>query len=494
MQASDAAQTEHTDHSDTHEHILQLLSAIMLQINALQSMTHNHALPDVGAIRTGLAAMEQIAREAIHEFRAASDDPPLPELVGVTLVDALTRAVEETAEALGLSSRVSFSGEERTLPSYTERLLYRIAQEALYQVQRHSNAHRLRFTFNFGRDEVTMSIEDDGTTLPLPEEDTSRTPARDIPTMDGMASASQEEDMPLPYFRAENQNVNRNERDPFDSLRHRIEHLGGTLDVGTQFIASTSSADTPTTRVQAHVPYTTPTAHVHSASSPVGAQFIAPTATGKIRILVVDNQAVSRAGLRSLLESYADLQVIGEAADGVQAVSETLELGPQVVLMDALLPNGQSMEALKQIKQLNLNARVLLLSAQAREEFLYETLQAGADGYVLKDIVPDALAEAIRSVARGEVLVQPQLANRLLSRFGKQGQGRGSFPYETLTAREQDVLQLLARGLRNKEIAARLHVSERTVNFHLANIYQKLNVSGRTEALSKALEQGLITV
>lgn len=494
MQASDTVQT---DHPDAHEHILQMLSAIMLQINALQSMIYNHALPDVGAIRSGLAAMEQMAREAIYELRASSDDPPLPELVGVTLVDALTRAVEETAEALGLSSRVSFSGEERTLPSYTERLLYRIAQEALYQVQQHRNARRLRFTFHFGRDEVVMSIEDDGThqnetPAPLQEEDATRTAARDVPTMDEMASALQEEEMPLPYFRVEDQNIY--ERDPFIGLRHRIEHLGGTLEVGTQLVASTSSAGTATTRTHAHIPYTVPAAHVQSTPPPVGAQFIAPAVTDKIRILVVDNQAVSRAGLRRLLESYADLQVIGEAADGVQAVSETLELGPQVVLMDALLPNGQSMEALKQIKQLNLNARVLLLSAQDREEFLYETLQAGADGYVLKDIAPDELAQAIRSVARGEVLVQPQLANRLLSRFGKQGQGRGAFPYETLTAREQDVLQLLARGLRNKEIAARLHVSERTVNFHLANIYQKLNVSGRTEALSKALEQGLVTV
>jgi DNA-binding NarL/FixJ family response regulator len=123
-----------------------------------------------------------------------------------------------------------------------------------------------------------------------------------------------------------------------------------------------------------------------------------------------------------------------------------------------------------------------------REEFLYETLRAGADGFVLKDIAPDELAQAIRTVARGEVLVQPQLASRLLSRFGKQS----TAPGEALTAREQEVLQLLARGLRNKEIASRLYVSERTVNFHLANIYQKLNVSGRTEALSKALEQGLI--
>jgi DNA-binding NarL/FixJ family response regulator len=110
---------------------------------------------------------------------------------------------------------------------------------------------------------------------------------------------------------------------------------------------------------------------------------------------------------------------------------------------------------------------------------------------VLKDIAPDELAQAVRAVARGEVLVQPQLAGRLLSRFGRQS--RGDYLHESLTAREQEVLRLLARGLRNKEIAARLQVSERTVNFHLANIYQKLNVSGRTEALSKALEQGLIT-
>ncbi|HEV2583264.1 MAG TPA: response regulator transcription factor, partial [Ktedonobacteraceae bacterium] len=217
-----------------------------------------------------------------------------------------------------------------------------------------------------------------------------------------------------------------------------------------------------------------------------------PTAqAARIRILIVDNQAVTRAGLRRLLESYADLQVVGEAIDGVQAVSETAELGPQVVILDAQLPQGQSLEALRQVKQLNLDTHVLLLSTLDREEYLYETLRAGAEGFVLKDIAPDELAQAVRAVARGEVLVQPQIAGRLISRFGKQGHA-GSL-LDALTPRELEVLRLLARGLRNKEIAARLFVSERTVNFHLANIYQKMNVSGRTEALSKAHEQGLIT-
>ena len=216
-----------------------------------------------------------------------------------------------------------------------------------------------------------------------------------------------------------------------------------------------------------------------------------PLSSASIGILIVDGQAVSRAGLHHLLESYPGLRIVGEAADGVQAVSETLELGPQVVLMDTHLPEGQSLEALRQIKQLNLDTKVLLLATQDREEYLYEALRAGADGYILKDIVPDELVQAIQRVARGDMFIQPQIASRLISRYGQQGKS-GAYA-DALTNRELEVLHLLARGLRNKEIAARLYVSERTINFHLTNIYQKLQVSGRTEALRKALEQRLIT-
>lgn len=479
MQSKEDISTEVT----SHEHLVQVLSTILLQLNSLQTIVRNETVPpDLNVLYNGLTTIEQMTREVIYEIRSASDDDlPLADLVGVTLGEALSRVIEETAESLGLSSRVAFSGEERPLPSYTERLFYRIAQEALYQIQLHNNARRLRFTFSYGRDEVQMSIEDNGT-LPGVE---AETPLPHFKDEGRAAVAVNEAEVPLPHFKEEGQSVDLLRS--YSALRHRIEHLGGSLEVISHIEQGT--------RVQARVPYTL---------SSVGDQVIAPNLppanassisetpiTTHIRVLVVDGHAVSRAGLRHLLESYPDLHVIGEAADGVQAVSETLELGPQVVLMDAQLPNNQSMEALKQIKQLNLETRVLLLSAQEREEYLYETLRAGADGYVLKDIAPDELAHAVRAVARGEVLVQPQLAGRLLSRFGKQG--RGNTPYETLTAREQEVLHLLARGMRNKEIATRLFVSERTVNFHLANIYQKLNVSGRTEALSKALEQGLIT-
>src|SRR6266852_4026093 len=421
-----------------HAHLIEALSAMMLQLNALQAIVRDgtaNGVPDINAIRSGLTILEQMTREMLYELRSVSDDMALPELSSVTLGEALSRAVEEKAESLGLSSRIVFSGEERPLRDDIERLLYRIAQEALEQVQHHTNARKLRFALNYGRDEAQVSIEDDG-----------------VAPGQGDLSISTGNQVPAPPFTPADVDTRFTAPgDLFALLRKRTEHLGGSLEINTSVEQGT--------QVLARIPYVY---HTHTETKMPPA---APDAVGnaRVRVLIADAQAVTRAGLRRLLESYPDLEVVGEATDGVQAVSETLELGPQVVILDAQLPNGQSLE----------------------------TLRAGAGGYVLKDIAADELAQAVRTVARGEVLVQPQIAGRLISRFGQQA--RGNYGHEALTAREQEVLRLLARGLRNKEIAARLFVSERTVNFHLANIYQKLNVSGRTEALSKALEKGLIT-
>jgi len=468
--------TQQTDHA----HLIQTLSAMMLQLNALQTLVRSDTvdndvssmlqIPEVNAIRGGLATLEQMTREMLYKLRSGCDDMPLPELSGITLGEAISQLVEETAEALGLSSRILFSGEERPLNSEIERLLYRIAQEALAQVQHHANAHRLRFALNYGRDEAQVSIEDDG-----------------VPPGQNDASLFTNNQAPAPPFTPAGREAQGTATgDLFAFLRKRIEHLGGSLEINTSVEQGT--------QVSARVPYVQRT-RTETTNPPAertrepGAPEVVENTL--IRVLLVDALAVTRAGLRHLLENYHDLDVVGEAIDGVQAVSETLELGPHVVIMDAQLPNGQSLEALRQIKQLNPDTKILFLSSLDREDDLYEALRAGAGGYVLKDIAAGELAQAVRTVARGEVLVQPQIAGRLISRFGQQA--RGSSTREALTAREQEVLRLLARGLRNKEIAARLYVSERTVNFHLANIYQKLNVSGRTEAMSKALEQGLIT-
>lgn len=463
-----------------HAHLLRTLSAMIAQIGALQHLVRDESdgpragavpLDESSALRNGLAALEQMAREMLYELRISGDDRHLEALPDLPLGEALSRLVDETAEALQLSSRVIFSGDERPLSNEVARLLYRITRELLAQVRQHGGARRLRFTLNYGRDEVQMSIEDDG----VPSEQAiSSIFARD-------ASPS-----PAPPFSSQESGSG----DSFAQttmllLRTRVEHLGGSLEI----ISGVEQG----TQARVSMPYAH---HTHEVVAPPASRDLAPVtvtpaALDRIRVLIVDSQAVTRAGLRRLLESYEDLQVVGEASDGVQAASETAELGPRVVILDAQLPQGQSLETLRQIKQLNPDTHVLLLSTLDREEYLYETLRAGAEGYALKDIAPDELARAVRTVARGEVLVQPQIAGRLISRFGRQG--RAGSMLESLTARELEVLRLLARGLRNKEIASRLFVSERTVNFHLANIYQKLNVSGRTEALSKAHEQGLLT-
>jgi DNA-binding NarL/FixJ family response regulator len=461
-------QTKDVPQINTHEQLIEMMSMLLLEVNSLQTLLAEErpeAPADRQSLRNGLHNVEQHARIILQRMRVSDEE--LSPLNGGSLAEALSNLLEESAERLGLGSRIALSGvdeqsrpDTHTLLPSTERLLFFIAREALEQVPTHTGAHRLRLSLNYGQDEVQMSIEDDGLNLSL---------------LPAYSELLEEEPLALPFAM-----TNSSDSTPaspeldtiWRELRLRIEHLGGSLTI--------SALQERGTRVQAHVPYL---AHIHAG--PTSSQ---PSVSqeGNVSILVVDRQAVIRAALNQLLESYPGLHVIGQAADGVQAVSETLELGPQVVLLDSQLPEGQSLEALRQIKQLNLNTRVLLFSTQERDEYLYELLRAGADGYILKDIAPDALAEAVRGVARGEIIIQPEIANRLLSRVGR---GRTS---ESLTAREHEVLRLLARGLRNKEIAARLFVSERTVNFHLANIYQKLNVSGRTEALSKAIEQGLV--
>lgn len=474
-----------------HEQLLHTLSALLIELHTLQFVAQSDEQgnsPDLEAIRSGLGNLQTLACESLALVRSSLEDIPLPELDGVTLVEALSQLVEENAERLGLASRLSFSGVDeqqrplgRTLAVAIERLLYLLAREMLYQVEQHRDARRLRLTLHYRPEDVQMSLEDDGFLRQQEVEASSDLSQRDVPSpLFALLSAG--EDLALsPVMR---------------DLRSRLEEFGGSLEITT--------LEERGVRIRTTVPYGVPAALADSQTPdssflPAQDSLSASRSTSvaaaavpveQVTILIVDALAMTRAGLHRLLDVYPGLSVIGEASDGMQAVSETLELGPQVVLMDTQLPNGQSLEALRQIKQLNLDSKVLLLATQDREEYLYETLRAGADGYILKDMPPDGLAEAVRAVARGEVLVQPQLAGRLLSRFGRQGRGAR---YDTLTVRELEVLRLLARGMRNKEIAARLIVSERTVNFHLANIYQKLSVSGRTEALSKALAQGLIT-
>ncbi|MFE7602859.1 response regulator [Streptomyces sp. NPDC057494] len=206
-----------------------------------------------------------------------------------------------------------------------------------------------------------------------------------------------------------------------------------------------------------------------------------------IRVLLVDDHQVVRRGLRTFLEVQDDIEVVGEAADGAEGVARAEELRPDVVLMDVKMPGTDGIEALKLLRELANPARVLIVTSFTEQRTVVPALRAGAFGYVYKDVDPDALAGAIRSVHAGHVLLQPEVASALLAQDESQGTGRGS----TLTEREREVLGLIADGRSNREIARALVLSEKTVKTHVSNILMKLDLADRTQAALWAVRHGL---
>jgi two-component system, NarL family, response regulator LiaR len=205
-----------------------------------------------------------------------------------------------------------------------------------------------------------------------------------------------------------------------------------------------------------------------------------------IRIVVADDHAVVRQGLRSFLGLQEDMEVVGEAEDGEQAVAVTAELCPDVVLIDLVMPGVDGVEAIRRIHALLPATRVVVLTSYADDSKVVPAVRAGAAGYLLKDVQPADLAAAIRTVAAGGGLLDPSVTARVLQEVAA-----GSPPDPGLTAREREVLGLLARGLTNRQIAAELVVSEKTVKTHVSSILGKLGLPDRTQAALYAVREGL---
>ncbi|MGP8302727.1 response regulator [Streptomyces inhibens] len=207
-----------------------------------------------------------------------------------------------------------------------------------------------------------------------------------------------------------------------------------------------------------------------------------------IRVLLVDDHQVVRRGLRTFLEVQDDIEVVGEASDGAEGIAAAEQLRPDVVLMDVKMPGMDGIEALRKLRELANPARVLVVTSFTEQRTVVPALRAGAAGYVYKDIDPEALAGAIRSVHAGHVLLQPEVAEALLAQDeGNSGQGRGT----SLTDREREVLGLIADGRSNREIARALVLSEKTVKTHVSNILMKLDLADRTQAALWAVRHGI---
>jgi len=217
-----------------------------------------------------------------------------------------------------------------------------------------------------------------------------------------------------------------------------------------------------------------------------------------IRILLVDDQALVRAGFRMILDAEPEMEVVGEASDGREAIDQAFALSPDVVLMDIRMPELDGLEATRRILSGSTNGeapKILMLTTFDLDEYVYEALRAGASGFLLKDTPPEQLVGAIHVIADGEALLSPSITRRVIAEFVK-GSGpkpQTQFPrLQELTARELEVLKLIARGLSNAEIAKELFVSETTVKTHVARVLMKLQLRDRVQAVVLAYEAGVV--
>lgn len=208
----------------------------------------------------------------------------------------------------------------------------------------------------------------------------------------------------------------------------------------------------------------------------------------KISILIVDDHPVVREGLRSFLELQEDIEVVGEAADGVEALEKVAELLPDVALIDLVMPRMDGITTIRQIKNLSPSTRLLVLTSFAEDDKVFPAIKAGALGYLMKDTKPADLVESIRAVYRGQPYLHPQIARKLMDHIPTREGEAG----DRLTLRETEVLRLIARGHSNKEIAVALVISEKTVKAHVSNILQKLHLADRTQAALYAVRQKIV--
>jgi two-component system response regulator NreC len=213
----------------------------------------------------------------------------------------------------------------------------------------------------------------------------------------------------------------------------------------------------------------------------------------KIRVLVVDDHTILRVGLRMMLNAQPDIEVVGEASDGNQAVTEALRLVPDVILMDIAMPDCNGIEATRQVKRVQPETRVLVLTMHENEEYLFQTLRAGASGYILKEAADTELITAIHAVSGGRFYLSPSAQSIMVGDYLQRVRsGEEHDSYNALTEREREILKLVAEGYTNNQIAERLTISPKTVDTHRTHVMDKLNLHSRAELVKYAMRRGLL--
>ncbi len=227
----------------------------------------------------------------------------------------------------------------------------------------------------------------------------------------------------------------------------------------------------------------------------LGADADVAAGDGTVRVLVVDDHVLYRRGLEMVLSSEDDIEIVGEASDGVDAIGKAEELLPDVVLLDVRMPRRTGIQACAEIKRVSPESKIIMLTMSDEESDLFEAVRAGADGYLVKDVPGEEIADGLRAVMGGQSLISPSMAGALLTEFAalsRRPEERTSVPAPKLTPREVQVLRLVARGMYNKDIATELFISENTVKNHVRNILEKLQLHSRMEAVMYAVRERIL--
>ncbi|HVE91138.1 MAG TPA: response regulator transcription factor [Actinomycetota bacterium] len=213
-----------------------------------------------------------------------------------------------------------------------------------------------------------------------------------------------------------------------------------------------------------------------------------------ISVLIADDQALFRRAVGTVLDAEPDITLVGEASDGEEAIALCEQFAPDVVLMDVRMPKVSGIEATRRLKEASMSTRVVMLTSSEDEEDLFESVKAGASGYLLKDIEPEDVADTIRKVHSGQSMISPSMASKLLTEFHSITREPAARSYSRLTDREMEVLKLVAQGMTNREIGKNLHIAENTVKNHIRNILEKLHLNSRFQAVIFAVREKLLEI
>jgi signal transduction histidine kinase/DNA-binding NarL/FixJ family response regulator len=425
---------------EIHDTLAQSLTGMILQIQAVDELLEREPVQ----ARAELQSLQHLARTALDDARRSVWGLRPPILEEATLGEALERRLQEASRQAAFTGRFSTSGRPRPLTPAIEAGIYRIAQESITNVVRHAQAKVVVVQLRFDPGELVLVVQDDGR---------------------GIAGGQQ---------------PGANGGYGLTSMQERARLMGGAMTL--------ESEEGRGTRVEVRVPYLVSqldiAAHGPREAGPGPENW-------PIRVLVADDHDVARHGIIRMIESNSDIVVIAEAATGQEALARARHLRPDVALMDVQMPGMSGIDVIRAINSENLGVRAIILTTYARDDVIFDGIRAGARGFLLKDISAEELARAVRIVNQGQSLLQPVVATRLVEQIGRMA--RPQPDRDQLTPRELDVLRLLVEGARNKEISARLHISHGTVRFHVGNIFQKLGVSSRTEAVRLALQDRIVT-